>query len=252
MFDDSRPLTSGFTIALAHEAERIRKNSLECGVLSKANHLSGESIGGVAQTRPQWTGAIYGLLDISDSMAARDFSPSRIEAAKEALLAFARRRGQVRPNDWLSVLSFNTAARLLYQSVRLGAPEAVSQLHSMLSSLQPSGGTDMSAPLDETITLVRLIHRCFPDFGKSYGVLRVLCLTDGHSSGDPLRSAGILKERGVVIEIVGIGGSPVAVNESMLKQCASIENGRLLYRFIGDKDGGTEALVEHFTEIALS
>jgi Mg-chelatase subunit ChlD len=252
MFDDSRPLTSGFTKALAREAARIRNNSLECAALSQSNHPLPGSVGGVVQSRPQWTGVIYGLLDVSASMAERDFSPSRIEAAKEALLAFARRRGQDRPNDWLSVLSFNSAARLLYQSVRLGDSEAVSQLHQMFSGLQASGGTDLSAPLDETITIVRLIHRYFPDFGKSYGILRVLCLTDGHSSGDPLRSAGILKEQGVVIEIVGMGGSPSDVNEGLLKQCASIENGRLLYRFIGDQGGGADRLVKYFTEIALS
>ena len=55
-----------------------------------------------------------------------------------------------------------------------------------------------------------------------------------------------------MIEIVGIGGSPREVNEGLLKQCASIENGRLLYRFIGDQEGGADELVKHFTEIALS
>jgi hypothetical protein len=184
-------------------------------------------------------------------MAEMDYPPSRIGAGKRAMTAFLERRRVCRPENVLSVVAFNFGAWWVGSVNCICDPRAVDDLQRLLGSLQPEGGTDLSG----AFTLIRdgvqdRFRRIAEEDSPSVPV-RVLVLTDGHSNGDPVPHAGFLKQQGVVIEIVGIGGSPAAVNEPMLKQCASIENGCLLYRFIGDQGGGTEALVEHFTGIAL-
>jgi len=53
----------------------------------------------------------------------------------------------------------------------------------------------------------------------------------------------VLKDAGVVIETVGIGGSPADVDEDLLKAMASLDpHGQPRYRFIGDR----QALLQEF------
>lgn len=67
---------------------------------------------------------------------------------------------------------------------------------------------------------------------------RIILLTDGeHNTGScPLKVASRLKSAGVVIDCIGIGGSPHDVDEKLLKSIASRNpNGSIRYCFIGDK-----------------
>ena len=63
-------------------------------------------------------------------------------------------------------------------------------------------------------------------------------LTDGeyNKGGSPLMVASRLKNAGVIIDCIGIGGSPGDVDEENLKQIASRNaNGSIRYCFIGDQ-----------------
>lgn len=191
------------------------------------------------------------VLDRSSSMGDTDYRPSRLEAGKQAILAFAEQRSRVRPLDVLSVVGFDDRADWAGHLDCLGSGPALAQLPGVLGSLTPRGGTDLSKGLGLVEERLWAWDWGQVEEGVPPSLVRVLVLTDGHSQSNPLGRAKALKARGVVIEVVGIGGSPSEVNEAMLKQCASVENGRLLYRFIGDQ-GGTEALVQHFKGIALT
>jgi hypothetical protein len=70
---------------------------------------------------------------------------------------------------------------------------------------------------------------------------------DGHDDGDPVRAAEQLKQAGIRLDIIGIGGSPSQVNEHELKQMASFFEGQLRYWFIRD----TATLVRKFEALAL-
>ena len=63
-------------------------------------------------------------------------------------------------------------------------------------------------------------------------------LTDGEHLGDenPVTIAARLKKAGVIIDCIGIGGSPKDVDEKLLKQIASRNPDRSIrYCFIGDQ-----------------
>ena len=67
---------------------------------------------------------------------------------------------------------------------------------------------------------------------------RIILLTDGEHLGDenPIHIATRLKRAGVIIDCIGIGGSPKDVDEKLLKQIASRNpNGSIRYCFIGDQ-----------------
>jgi Mg-chelatase subunit ChlD len=162
-------------------------------------------------------------------------------------LEFAKKRRLNFPNDWLSVITFESESKIICPPIRLGDNPEQQVLKRSLSKIRSGGGTR----LDYGLMLTR---KCLHRLGnriKSNGAnqIRNLILTDGHSAGNPEKTAILLKSEGVIIEIIGIGGSPAEVNEKLLKRCASVENGKLLYRFIGD--GNSEALVEHFGRLAL-
>ena len=62
------------------------------------------------------------------------------------------------------------------------------------------------------------------DWRRNDVVRGIILLTDGHG-GHPLRTADDLKSRGVVIDVIGIGPSPSAVDEKLLKKVASVIEG---------------------------
>ena len=77
----------------------------------------------------------------------------------------------------------------------------------------------------------------------------IVLLTDGDHNcpGFPRDWANRLKGSGVIIDCIGIGGSPSDVNEHLLRDIASIdESGRPRYRFIADSD----SLLLEFREMA--
>ena len=83
------------------------------------------------------------------------------------------------------------------------------------------------------------------DWQRQDVVRRIVLLTDGEG-GDPLAMADELKSRGVVIDCIGIGPEPSKVNESLLRQVASVIQGQCRYRFIKD----SRTLIQHYTMLA--
>jgi hypothetical protein len=69
-------------------------------------------------------------------------------------------------------------------------------------------------------------------------IKRIILLTDGEHLGgiSPIDIANKLKSIGVTIDCIGIGGSPMEVDERLLKQIASRNpDGSIRYCFIGDQ-----------------
>lgn len=78
---------------------------------------------------------------------------------------------------------------------------------------------------------------------------RVILLTDGNYNydGSPLRIAHRLKDAGVVIDCIGIGGSPEDVEDEKLKGIASRNtDGSARYCFIADQQN----LIRKYEELA--
>lgn len=208
---------------------------------------------------------IYVLIDFSPSMDTGDYQPSRKLGAIEANRRLIEAKVASFPDDQIGIIAFAGKARCLHRSVVAGA--GCEQLYrSLRQDVSISGGTDFSAAL-------KLAHECLfgtqpvsaspgwlarmfkglllepsdsnPQVSPSPRVddsltKRIIMLTDGEHNGygDPVKIAGLLHRAGVIIECVGIAGSPREVDEAMLKRIASRdETGKPRYYFIGDTSG---------------
>ena len=210
------------------------------------------------------------LIDFSPSMDETDYSPSRRQGAVEANRQLIEAKAGRFADDRIGVIAFSGSADWLHRPVSVGeGREALSR--SLQGNPSVGCGTDFCAALKLAEKgfqngpanppskgfLRRLVGELLLDEPKSGAppkvsdtfTRRVVLLTDGehNGSGDPLKIADRLKDAGVVIECVGIAGSPVDVDEKLLKRIASLdEAGEPRYCFIGD----TSSLIRKYRSMA--
>ena len=136
-----------------------------------------------------------------------------------------------------TAVAFSSTSRLIAGPVPLRTQ--ADRLCGRLNGLEPDGSTNTSAGL--RLALDQITRVGVPKHP------RILLLTDGHSDNrsNSLRIAQTIKERGIQLDIVGIGGSPAAVNEEELRAMASKVNGELRYWFIRS----APALVKKFESL---
>ena len=198
------------------------------------------------------TETLITLLDCSPSMEEEDMGCSRLEAAILANLELCKAKAKMHPEDRVGIIGFGDEARVLHGPVRVG--HGLESLQKALKRRWLSSGTNFTKAL-------ALAGRCFSNLQPKprKGVIvkvfsqslregipdefqncnRIIKLTDGqhNHSSCPFRVATHLKEAGVVIDCIGIGGSPGDVDEDLLKKIASKNaDGSPRYCFIGDKD----------------
>lgn len=215
-------------------------------------------------------------IDTSSSMNARDFKPSRLRGAKEAFLALVQRKAGHNPRDSVGLVCFASDASIVQSLTPLD--DGVSLLEAAVQKLRSSGSTNIRAGLATARGLLgpgsEESSPRAPGFSQRLGSFlrstlfdgpsseeletpvppkrhrRILLLTDGgHNVGrGPESVANALKGGGVTIDIVGIGGSPEAVEEPRLKKLASKNpDGSPRYIFISD----TTRLIETFESLAI-
>jgi len=176
------------------------------------------------------------VLDVSGSMDTADYPPNRLEAAKIASFEFVKEKIAKNPLVRIGVVSFSDIGKVASNIV--SARDYINPLYSSIRKLRIGGGTDISIGLEYAYNLLQRDS-------NFNAIRRIILLTDGHG-GNPIRLSKDIKSKGIIIQIIGIGGSPNSVNEKLLKKVASIVQGEIQYRFIGDK----RALVEHFKNLA--
>ena len=170
------------------------------------------------------------IIDRSWSMAEACGRKNRLEAAQEAAISLLIARRDKGADDRVAVIAFNEEARIVLPAT--GCRDEMNRIERAIRSIKPGSGTDLNAPLrlaDSSIPIQEGVH--------------IVLLTDGHG-GDPTRLAESLKQRGALIDCVGVGAAPADVDEAILKKTASVLNGQVLYRFIGDG----EKLEQYFRE----
>jgi len=179
------------------------------------------------------------VIDVSGSMSEEDYKPTRLDGAKDAACSFVKKLNAVSPESYLAVASFSSDAKMACEP--LPVESELARIESAIKRLNAEGFTNMSSGL-------RLAGKAIGSF-QNARLPRVLLLTDGHSNrgGDPEPVAEKLKEHGVQLDIIGIGGSPSEVNGEQLKRMASVVNGELRYWFIEN----VPMLVKKFEGLAL-
>jgi len=183
-------------------------------------------------------------IDASSSMLADDFTPTRLEAAKDASLKFV---DIVPPGAEVGITTFASTA-----IINLRPTSNMQEVRDAISdiNLHESGGTAIGDPI---VTSTNLFNTKDSKKSKS-----IILLTDGQSNvGVPLETATeYAKHNDVNINAIGVatkeGGNVSSLNliskldEELLKKITSETNGQ----FFVAKDA--KGLVDAFRSIAAS
>ena len=169
------------------------------------------------------------------------------------------------PTDSMGIIGFGTNAEVLHAPVLVGT--GAQSLCRVLDRVEGMGETNITEALelaeDELLSTredmdlgrtLKNVSRSFTDFvygtqsskyptsescEKKNVTKRIILLSDGchNATGrSPVKRAMILKSAGIVIDCIGIGGSPSDIDEETLKKIASSNPDRSVrYCFIGDK-----------------
>ncbi len=174
------------------------------------------------------------IVDRSGSMVAKCGYTSRIGAARDAIIACLDTRQQMGADDTVMVIAFNETAKLVLPLMR--CRDHRPRIDTAIRSITADGGTTIRKPLELALPLLT----------RQPNVHLVL-LSDGQDTEDATSAARRLKNKGVIIETIGVADDPSEVDEGVLKGVASVLNGKVLYRFIRD----AHEMVQYFrTDIA--
>ena len=205
------------------------------------------------------------LIDLSPSMEEDDWQPSRKAGAIKANIELIKLKARHHPQDVAGVIGFGSCAELLHEPVKLAG--GIGSICNSLKKVPKPDGTNFTAALkmaEECFCdtpkpkknnvvrrpLIRALSRLFyePDQHVPGSIRetctnngmtkRIIMLTDGEHNGfsNPEKVADRLKDSGVIIDCIGIGGTPEDVDENLLKKIASRDrNGSIRYCFIGNK-----------------
>jgi von Willebrand factor type A domain len=194
------------------------------------------------------------LIDLSPSMLTDDWKPTRLAGAIQANKELLKANVEKYPSDKIGIIGFGNKATLLHKPVclRRGLPS----LQNALRHPKEIPGTNFTAALElaESCLFAMAPRSLGESLSRKLGELlfdstpyesethrerkRIIKLTDGQHNhrSCPLGVASRLRQKGVVIDCIGIGGSPKDVDESLLKRIASVNpDGSIRYCFIGDK-----------------
>lgn len=182
-----------------------------------------------------------GIIDISGSMGAADCKPTRLEAAKMANERYILERASLSSHDRVAIVKFSDKGKVVLPLTDIMESGKIIQC---MQHLDTGGGTDLAEGLKLAPRLL------FPynegELSNHPRNKHILIVTDGHC-GHPITEAKKLKAQGVLIEVIGIGGNPSAVNEELLRKVATTDpDGFTHYWFIED----TTTLVTHYQQLA--
>jgi Ca-activated chloride channel family protein len=212
----------------------------------------GLAIGIVALARPQavvsvprFEGTVVLAFDISGSMAATDFSPTRMEAAKAAARSFVERQPA---SVQVGVVAFSDSG----YSVQAPVTDRAAII-AAINRLSPERGTALARGIDASLEAIDRAENPAKGFyvNRSPGPTTqpvppgshesavIVLLTDGQNNEDPdpLTAAQAAANRGIRIDTVGIGtpaGTTLEINgfkvhtqldEALLKQIAETTDG---------------------------
>ena len=222
-----------------------------------------------ARRRSTEAETVLTLVDFSPSMEATDYEPTRLKGAIEANCRLVEIKADTFPDDRVGIIGFASDAVCLHSPQRAGLGKDA-LCRALRCSRDIAGGTDFTTALEmasdclfgrTTVPirrnwLDRVLRSAFvdeptinplPDSDTSQK--RIILLSDGEHNGkdDPVSVADRLKQAGVIIECIGIAGSPDDVDEKRLRRIASKDkSGKPRYFFIGD----TASLIRKYESMA--
>ncbi len=202
----------------------------------------------------QLTETLLTLLDLSFSMWINDWPPNRVDGAITANIELINRKLKSHPEDKVGVIGFGETAKILHPPVCL--KHGSESLKKALDKPEELGSTNFTAALNLAEKCLlgkssqwtggffsRMLTELFVETDHNIecdnSLKRVIMLTDGgHNHGNsPISVASRLKNAGIIIDCIGIGGTPKDVDEELLKRIASKNpDGSIRYCFIGNRE----------------
>jgi Ca-activated chloride channel family protein len=192
-------------------------------------------------TTPRREATVILAVDVSNSMAANDIKPTRIEAAKTAARAFVR---QQPPAVRIGVVAFGEGA-VTVQPPTLAHADVLKAIDRLSLGGGTSLGKGILTALDaiagKTLTIDEAALAS--DSGRVdigfYGAATIVLLSDGEqtSGTNPVAMAGVASVAGVHVHTIGIGtaaGTTVqvdgfsvatALHADLLRKVASVTDG---------------------------
>jgi len=177
------------------------------------------------------------IIDCSGSMCCTDYPPNRLEAAINAAIEYVNTLKGQSVKATAAVISFSDEAKIVVP------PTAINNSREIIKgirSIKIEGTTNIGNGFKQATKVLT-------NYSGLNNQSQIILLTDG--DGDcPLSIPEKLKQQyGTTIDVVGIGGSPVDVNESLLRKVATTElDGTNHYRFIAD----ARTLKQHYSKLA--
>jgi Mg-chelatase subunit ChlD len=166
-----------------------------------------------------------------------DIYPSRFSAAQDAAISYVRERRRSGVRARIGLVSFG---KIAIANCGLTSTDESDAIEARIRKLSIIDGTSITAGLLSAESL-------FKNSPCPGAIREVRLLTDGtHNVGpEPHEVAERLKAAGCIIYALGIGGTPSAVDETLLKKvCSRNKKGQPLYEFIADRQG----LMRYFCE----
>ena len=197
---------------------------------------------------PQREGTVILAFDVSNSMLAEDLEPSRLEAAKAAATAFAKRQpSTIR----IGVVAFGESAVTVLRPTNVEE-----EVVAAIRRLSAGGGTSLGQGLFTSLSTIagkplQIDESALESDGGEvdigfYGSSAIVLLSDGENTSepDPLQIAEVASSAGVRVHTVGIGtpeGTVIeidgfsvatALDEELLTGIAEVTDGT--YNLAGD------------------
>lgn len=149
-------------------------------------------------------------VDVSRSMLAEDFKPSRLERTKNAIGRLLERLD----NDRVGMVIF-AGAPYIQLPITSDYVSAGAFVRNLSPNLVPEQGTSVASAIE-------LASRSFSEGSERSRT--IILITDGEShDDDPLAAAAAAKEKGIVIHTLGIGtpqGVAISIDGEMVKDSA--------------------------------
>lgn len=162
------------------------------------------------------------LLDRSPSMDARDYPPSRLEAAKDAVLAFYNAKRGIDPRDRVAVLQFDGGCQEV-----AGFGLAAAEVWRRVDAIRSGGSTAVGLAMQRGL---ELLGRSAP----ITAVRRMVVLSDGDTNTriHPRQVVPQCRKERVIVDAVGIGSTSSAdyrSGEQVLKEITAATGGVFVY-----------------------
>jgi Ca-activated chloride channel family protein len=190
---------------------------------------------------PRRQATVILAVDVSNSMAATDVKPSRIEAAKAAARAFVLQQPTAVS---IGIVAFGPGA-VIVQTPTLTHAAALAAIDRLSLGGGTSVGTGLLTALDAIAGKTLTINQAALQSDSAqvnvgyYGASTIVLFSDGEDTGgpDPVALAGVASVAGVHVDTVGIGtaaGTTVqiggfnvgtALDSDLLEKVASVTNG---------------------------